>query len=347
MEASPLRCTTPIELRPAQLSRLLGYELPYHRRKELFGMDEPEDGGSRSRKQYYSPAQVAMYRETHEPGFSLADNPQSVPPVVVTRMTKGGTGKTSFTANGSTILASMGYRVLVIDADSQGSISELFNVDTENESLLTAMDLFLNGEPLEKVVIQPFADTSLDLVPGDQFIARYDSTVMSERGREKLIQKWFQENQRQLAAKYDIVMVDTNPASTILNYSLMMAADLIITPVFLDGISLKAIKCIINELEEIKTEYGVSVPLHFVSNGLHNGWPHTKMNDEQLRLRFKDQVFNKKIPHYVGFSKQHLPGEAALPLFLRDTASSAAWSLVEVAKELAKLLHLRGSSNLL
>jgi cellulose biosynthesis protein BcsQ len=262
-------------------------------------------------------------------------------------MTKGGTGKTSFTANVATILACMGYRVLVIDADSQGSISELFNVDTEYDDLLTCMDMFLNGADLSSVIQKPYDDTALDLVPGDQFIARYDASVISEPRREQIIQKWFQRNERQIASNYDMVMIDTNPASTILNYSLMMAANLVITPVFLDGISLKAIKCIINELDEIRSEYKIAIPLHFISNGLHNGWPHTKANDENLRQLYKEQVFAKKIPHYVGFSKQHLPSEAALPLFLRDTSSTAAWSMVDVAKELAKLLQLRGSSNLL
>ncbi|MEG1770801.1 MAG: ParA family protein, partial [Comamonas sp.] len=54
-----------------------------------------------------------------------------LPAIIVTRMTKGGIGKTSITVNLATALALSGYRVLLIDADPQASATNMLGIETE------------------------------------------------------------------------------------------------------------------------------------------------------------------------------------------------------------------------
>jgi len=77
-----------------------------------------------------------------------------LPPVIVTRMTKGGVGKTSISVNVAAAMAMMGYRVLVIDADPQASASNLLGIDTA----VYDTDILHIGHFLKKATKAPDAD---------------------------------------------------------------------------------------------------------------------------------------------------------------------------------------------
>lgn len=51
--------------------------------------------------------------------------------------TKGGVGKTTITANSGAILADMGQRVPLVDADPQQSLSRVYPVEQQAEFCLT------------------------------------------------------------------------------------------------------------------------------------------------------------------------------------------------------------------
>jgi chromosome partitioning protein len=80
---------------------------------------------------------------------------------------KGGTGKTATTFNVGGILASMGKRVLLVDADPQGSLSICFNVDAGGME-----DVIMAGRPIAEVVTS--VRENLDLVPTTIQLARVE-----------------------------------------------------------------------------------------------------------------------------------------------------------------------------
>ena len=58
---------------------------------------------------------------------------------------KGGAGKTTVTFNFAGLLNSLGYKVLLIDSDYQGSLSSTYNQFTNDKSLF---NVFNGGEVL-------------------------------------------------------------------------------------------------------------------------------------------------------------------------------------------------------
>ena len=66
---------------------------------------------------------------------------------------KGGCGKTTTTANTGGYLADQGLRVLCVDMDPQGNLTQHFGYDNENLDK-TILDLFMQKASFEEVVLK-------------------------------------------------------------------------------------------------------------------------------------------------------------------------------------------------
>ncbi|RMG67832.1 MAG: hypothetical protein D6715_03800, partial [Calditrichaeota bacterium] len=66
---------------------------------------------------------------------------------------KGGCGKTTTTVNTAAYLAQQGFRVLAVDMDPQGNLTQHFGYDTESLSA-TLLHLFQNSKSFQEVVLK-------------------------------------------------------------------------------------------------------------------------------------------------------------------------------------------------
>lgn len=130
---------------------------------------------------------------------------------------KGGCGKSTTTGVLSYLLSKDGYKVLTIDMDSQGNLSELLSNKTSNEfvdrSILESMQ-----ENSAKKYIVPIAD-GFDLLPANNFLATFarwiytsktyrGETIKSERKPGLILDKLLD----QVRDEYDFILIDTPPA---------------------------------------------------------------------------------------------------------------------------------------
>jgi chromosome partitioning protein len=130
---------------------------------------------------------------------------------------KGGCGKSTTTGILAYLLKQDGYRVLAIDMDSQGNLTELLTGKPSNEyiekSILEAMQ-----ENNIKSYIVPISD-NLDLLPSTNFLATlprwiytgktYQGKSIPFKGNPSLILDTALEQVRQ---DYDFIVIDTPPA---------------------------------------------------------------------------------------------------------------------------------------
>jgi len=140
--------------------------------------------------------------------------------------TKGGVGKTTVSANLGAILADMGQRVLLVDADPQQSLSRVYPLHTQSPFGLT--QLYRNANP--KDCISKTVIANLDIVINDD--PGSDNGAITNLLRESVTH--FQHLYVALQVvrdQYDYILIDTQGAKGIVQESVIFAADILLSPV--------------------------------------------------------------------------------------------------------------------
>lgn len=145
---------------------------------------------------------------------------------------KGGVGKTMLCFNIGGILSQLGYRVLIIDGDLQGNLTNNIGIDRTRENLTTLYDVY-NVEqtpptPEELVFSVPNEKLpNLDLIPGSIFLHKAELKLSAISGREQIFKSYI-EDHRNFFDQYDYLLIDTNPSMSIVNQNAFVASDAIL-----------------------------------------------------------------------------------------------------------------------
>ncbi|MEW7996291.1 MAG: ParA family protein [Candidatus Thiodiazotropha endolucinida] len=137
--------------------------------------------------------------------------------------TKGGVGKTTQTANLGGILADLGQRVLLVDADAQPTLSSYFELKHQAEHGLSAL---ITGPQLEGVISRTAID-NLDIIISDDPEGALQNWILHTpdgRVRLKHLLSKFDDN-------YDFVLIDTQGAVGPLQDAAVLAADMLLSPI--------------------------------------------------------------------------------------------------------------------
>jgi len=137
--------------------------------------------------------------------------------------TKGGVGKTTLTANLGGILADSGFRVLLIDADPQPTLSSYYPLDHRADHGLME---FLVNSSVDQAVSQTTIE-NLDIVLSndpDGKLCDWIRDAPDGRVRLKYILSL-------LENRYDFVLIDTQGAVGPLQDAAVAAADFMLSPI--------------------------------------------------------------------------------------------------------------------
>src|SRR6185369_15865148 len=104
---------------------------------------------------------------------------------------KGGTGKTSLSSSYAYRLAERGYRVLMIDLDSQGHATKCLGKEGGSFSQ-TLHDVLIRKKPISGVTV-PTGMPGLSLVPSNLAMSTIDLALMPLAGREFRLRKALEE----------------------------------------------------------------------------------------------------------------------------------------------------------
>jgi cellulose biosynthesis protein BcsQ len=162
---------------------------------------------------------------------------------------KGGVGKTTVTAHLGIALARRGYRVLLIDLDLQGSLSQMLIPFEKHEQLVADESLVqhffsaASADKTEKILeyVQdvfsfPDASGSLGLIAASDNLAYAEMTLTlnwllreGDRDNRFLLRKAL--HLAQFGREYDIVLLDCPPLVNISCINALAASDYILVPV--------------------------------------------------------------------------------------------------------------------
>jgi chromosome partitioning related protein ParA len=141
--------------------------------------------------------------------------------------TKGGVGKTTLTANLGALLADMGLRVLLVDADVQPSLSKYFPLSPP-QPVAGLTDVLVRGEVVA-ASITPTVFPNLHLVASDDPEGRLPNWLLGRIDRGFRLRHALRAGL--VPSAYDCVLIDTPGAIGPLQDAAVMAADVLVSPI--------------------------------------------------------------------------------------------------------------------
>lgn len=154
---------------------------------------------------------------------------------------KGGVGKSTTSQSLAAGLSLKGYKVLLIDMDSQGNLSFSVGADKEGVSTLEVLKRQTSAEE----AIQHIG--ALDIIPASISLAGADMQL-TEMGKEYRLKEAIEP----LKKKYDYIIIDTPPALGILTINALTASDSVIIPAQADIYSIDAIGQLYGTIRAVK-----------------------------------------------------------------------------------------------
>ena len=266
--------------------------------------------------------------------------------VFATVSTKGGVGKTTLTANLGALLADLGMRVLMIDADVQPSLTRYFPIARRAPHGLTRMiTQGTIGEDCISTIALPERspaqalnpDGRLDLIAADApegSLQNWLATRIDRAVRIKLALRNPQINER-----YDVVLIDTQGAVGHLQDAAVLASDILISPVSPDILSAREFTSGTQELLdrlEPSSALGITVPamraaIYRLEHTNDSRTIAKVIREKFVSLRGRVSVLSTAVPHAVAYRKAataQVPVHWLDPSRAGSTMHALLWELI-------------------
>ncbi|MBI5544669.1 MAG: AAA family ATPase [Deltaproteobacteria bacterium] len=239
---------------------------------------------------------------------------------------KGGTGKTSLSTSYAFRMAEMGYRVLLIDLDSQGHATKCLGLDGENFEK-TLLDVLVKRTPISDVIVQS-GMPQLDLVPSNLTMSTVDLALMPLAGREFKLRNAL----REVEGQYDLTVLDAPPSFGLLNLNALMAAADLIVPVLADFLSFHGLKLLFETVQGLEEDLQHHLAHVFiVINAFNATFKLAKEAQEALQQHYGDYLCKTVIRQCTKFAQASSEGR---PVFVADPESKGAQDLQSLIDEL-------------
>lgn len=165
--------------------------------------------------------------------------------VIAVANQKGGVGKTATAVNIAHGAALRGFRVLLVDLDSQGNVADSLGMDEGNE-----LRAWLNGGVPQ--INQ--ARENLWVIRSNKDTANFKNELASRDYREMVISEALADLLS--AVPYDLVVMDCAPSIDVLHVAALTAADYLIVPTRLDQFAAKGVLEILRTLSAVNRRGG-------------------------------------------------------------------------------------------
>ena len=236
---------------------------------------------------------------------------------------KGGTGKTTTVRTLTDVLRRIDLRVLAIDLDPQGNLSDYLDVDPD-ASPTVADVLTGRAEPAEAV--------HDGIMPANLGLAEAELTLGGKMGRELALKKAL----RELKGGYDFVLIDCPPSLGLLTVNALVAADYALLSAEAQYFSMQGVEQALEVIELARESLNPDLQwLGVVLNIASMRTRHSREAFESLRQHYPDKLFATTIRASIAYAES---AERAASII--DYRPRLGVDYVEVADEILARLGL-------
>ena len=217
--------------------------------------------------------------------------------------TKGGVGKTTVTANLGGLLADAGLRVLLLDLDTQPTLSSYYALSRAAPAGVYELLALNLADPAQ--IISTSEIPGLDLILSNDDQGRLSTLLLhAPDGRLRL---------RNLLdtfrPRYDLLLIDTQGARSVLLEMAILASDLALSPITPEMLAARELRRgtlkLLNELEPFRHLGIAPPPVRLLLNQVNEIKSDTRMIMRSLRETFSGasaiQVLQTVIPDRVAY----------------------------------------------
>ncbi len=245
---------------------------------------------------------------------------------------KGGVGKTTTTVNLGVGLACNRKKVLLIDADPQGSLTislGIKNPDALDVSLATVMDAAIEDRPMDESAGILHHGEGVDILPSNIELSGMETGLFNIMSREYVLRNYVDS----IRKNYDYILIDCMPSLGMMTINALVAADSVIIPSQPSFLSTKGLNLLLHSIRKVKRSIHPSLKI----DGILFTMVDSRTNNakdiiETLRdtVGQNIRIFDTEIPHSVRAAECSLTGES---IFAHDKTGKVAAAYENLTKE--------------
>lgn len=249
---------------------------------------------------------------------------------------KGGVGKTTTTVNLGVGLACNRKKVLLIDADPQGSLTislGIKNPDALDVSLATVMDAAIEDRPMDESAGILHHGECVDILPSNIELSGMETGLFNIMSREYVLRNYIDSVRK----NYDYILIDCMPSLGMMTINALVAADSVIIPSQPSFLSTKGLNLLLHSISKVKRSINPSLKI----DGILFTMVDSRTNNakdiiETLRdtVGQNIRIFDTEIPHSVRAAECSLTGES---IFAHDKTGKVAAAYENLTKEVEQL----------
>ena len=255
---------------------------------------------------------------------------------------KGGTGKTTTCENLGVGLAMEGKKVLLVDADPQGSLTVSMgwqNPDALPTTLSTLMQKAMNDQcipPGEGVLHHA---EGVDLIPANIELAGLEVALVNTMSREKVMKSVLESAKRE----YDYILIDCTPSLGMLTVNALAAADSALIPVQAQYLSAKGLEQLLQTVQKVRRQINPKLKIEGILLTMTDSRTiYGQQISHLIRQAYGKhlKVFDQTIPRSVRAAETSTTGKS---IFQYDPKGKVAEAYARKLKKKAKMQGRKGS----
>ena len=249
---------------------------------------------------------------------------------------KGGVTKTTSTVNLGVGLARTGEKVLLVDADPQGSLGISLGISAPDEleiSLATVMAGVIEDKPLPLGAGIMRHQEGMDILPANIELSGLEVSLFNVMSREYVLRNCMEPLRKQ----YDYILIDCMPSLGIMTVNALVAADSVIIPSQPSFLSAKGLDLLLHTVAKVRRSINAGLKidgilLTMVDSRTNND--REIVNELRMGVGRQLRIFDTVIPRSIRAVEATRSGES---IFAYDPNGKVAQAYAGLTKEVLDL----------
>ena len=245
---------------------------------------------------------------------------------------KGGVGKTTTAVNLSSCIATIGKKVLMIDADPQANATTGIGIEAreDGDTIYDVMILDRNiKESLKKTQIE-----NLDVISSNINFVAAELELIEFKSRERVLKDKINElivSIEEGGVKYDYIFLDCPPSLGLITINALTAAHSVLIPVQCEYYALEGLSQLLNTIKRVKNSYNPTLNIEgYLLTMFDTRLKLANQVESELRKFFGERVFKTMIARNVKIGEAPSFGK---PIIVYDPQSMGAQNYMELGNE--------------